>query len=100
MALTSLPSRICSHPPKSPLGARPPAPSKFIIPKRLLNAGAFMIRGGRFCRPHNTNMLSGRMSQTSIERLRNYLGQLPPQSQALLMREFERAIERGEDATV
>jgi hypothetical protein len=26
--------------------------------------------------------------------------QLPPQSQALLMREFERAIERGEDATV
>ena len=40
------------------------------------------------------------MSQTSIERLRDFLGQLPPQSQALLMREFERAIERGEDATV
>jgi hypothetical protein len=40
------------------------------------------------------------MSQTSIERLRDYLGQLPPQSQALLMREFERAIERGEDVTV
>ncbi len=40
------------------------------------------------------------MSQTSIERLRDYLGQLPPQSQALLMREFERAIERGEDASV
>ena len=40
------------------------------------------------------------MSQTSIERLRDYLVQLPPQSQALLMREFERAIERGEDATV
>jgi hypothetical protein len=40
------------------------------------------------------------MSQTSIERLRDYLGQLPPQSQALLMREFERAIERGEDITV
>jgi hypothetical protein len=40
------------------------------------------------------------MSQTSIERLRNYLGQLPPQSQALLMREFERAIERGEDTAV
>jgi hypothetical protein len=40
------------------------------------------------------------MSQTSIERLRDYLGQLPPQSQALLMREFERAIERGEDTTV
>ena len=37
------------------------------------------------------------MSQTSIERLRDYLAQLPPQSQALLMREFERAIERGED---
>jgi hypothetical protein len=40
------------------------------------------------------------MSQTSIERLREYLVQLPPQSQALLMREFERAIERGEDASV
>jgi hypothetical protein len=40
------------------------------------------------------------MSHTSIERLRDYLGQLPPQSQALLMREFERAIERGEDTTV
>jgi hypothetical protein len=40
------------------------------------------------------------MSQTSIERLRDYLGQLPPQSQALLMREFERSIERGEDTTV
>ena len=45
-------------------------------------------------------MLTGRMSQTSIERLREYLVQLPQQSQALLMREFERAIERGEDATV
>jgi hypothetical protein len=43
---------------------------------------------------------TGRMSQTSIERLRDYLAQLPPQSQALLMREFERAIERGEDTTV
>jgi hypothetical protein len=40
------------------------------------------------------------MSQTSTERLRDYLVQLPPQSQALLMREFERAIERGEDAAV
>jgi hypothetical protein len=40
------------------------------------------------------------MSQTSIERLREYLAQLPPQAQALLMREFERAIERGEDTTV
>jgi hypothetical protein len=40
------------------------------------------------------------MDQTSIERLREYLAQLPPQSQALLMREFERAIERGEDAVV
>jgi hypothetical protein len=40
------------------------------------------------------------MSQTSIERLRDYLAQLAPQSQALLMREFERAIERGEDTTV
>ena len=40
------------------------------------------------------------MSQTAIERLRDYLVQLPPQSQALLMREFERSIERGEDTTV
>jgi hypothetical protein len=40
------------------------------------------------------------MSQTSIERLRDYLAQLPPQAQALLMREFERAVERGEDTTV
>jgi hypothetical protein len=40
------------------------------------------------------------MGQTSTERLRDYLAQLPPQSQALLMREFERAMERGEDTTV
>jgi hypothetical protein len=40
------------------------------------------------------------MSQTPNERLKEYLAQLPPQSQALLMREFERAIERGEDAAV
>ena len=40
------------------------------------------------------------MNQTSIERLREYLAQLPPQSQALLMREFERALERGEDVAV
>ena len=58
------------------------------------------MTGGRFCRPHDTRMHSGRMSQTSIERLRDYLAQLPPQSQALLMREFERALERGEDTTV
>lgn len=45
-------------------------------------------------------MHTGRMSQTSTERLREYLAQLPPQAQALLMREFERAIERGEDTTV
>jgi len=40
------------------------------------------------------------MSQTSTERLRDYLAQLPPQAQALLMRGFERAIERGEDVAV
>ncbi|MCP4615084.1 MAG: hypothetical protein GY844_01480 [Bradyrhizobium sp.] len=40
------------------------------------------------------------MNQTSTERLREYLAQLPPQSQALLMREFERALERGEDTIV
>jgi hypothetical protein len=60
-----------------------------------------MMTSGRvFCRPRDTSVHTGRMSQTSIERLRDYLVQLPPQSQALLMREFERAIERGEDATV
>src|SRR6185369_9814113 len=41
-----------------------------------------------------------RMSQGPTERLREYLAQLPPQSQALLMREFERALERGEDTIV
>ncbi len=40
------------------------------------------------------------MSQTSIERLKDYLAQLPPQAQALLMREFERAVERGENVGV
>jgi hypothetical protein len=40
------------------------------------------------------------MGQTSIDRLRDYLAQLPPQSQALLMREYERAIERNEDVKV
>jgi hypothetical protein len=40
------------------------------------------------------------MGQTSTERLRDYLAQLPPQSQALLMREFERAIDRGEETTI
>src|SRR6476660_1243012 len=53
-----------------------------------------------FYRPRDYSVQFGRMSQTSIERLRDYLAQLPPRSQALLMREFERAIERGEDATV
>jgi len=40
------------------------------------------------------------MGQTPNERLRDYLGQLPPQSQAMLMREFERAIARGEDTAI
>ncbi len=40
------------------------------------------------------------MSQRSTERLRDYLAELPPQAQALLMREFERAVERGEDVAV
>jgi hypothetical protein len=40
------------------------------------------------------------MGQTSTERLKEYLAELPPQAQALLMREFERAIERGEDTAV
>jgi hypothetical protein len=40
------------------------------------------------------------MGQTAQERLREYLGQLPPSAQSLLMREFERAIERGQDVAV
>lgn len=40
------------------------------------------------------------MNKTSIDRLRDYLAQLPNSSQMLLMREYERAIERGEDITV
>lgn len=40
------------------------------------------------------------MNKTSIDRLRDYLAQLPPQSQMLLLREYERAIERGEDVKV
>jgi hypothetical protein len=59
-----------------------------------------MMAVDAFCRPRDTSVHTGRMSQTSIERLRDYLVQLPPQAQALLMREFERAIERGEDTTV
>lgn len=42
----------------------------------------------------------GPMSQSAVERLRDYLGQLPPKAQALLMREFERAVERGENLAV
>ena len=38
------------------------------------------------------------MSQTPNQRLEAYLGQLSPQSLALLIREFERAVERGDDA--
>jgi hypothetical protein len=45
-------------------------------------------------------MQIGRMGQTPTERLKDYLGQLPPQAQAMLMREFERAIARGEDTAV
>ena len=40
------------------------------------------------------------MSHTSIKRLRDYLAQLPPQALSLLMREFERAVERGEDTGI
>src|SRR5438132_11907551 len=60
-----------------------------------------MMAGGRALPSgRHTHIQPGRMSQTSTERLRDYLAQLPPQSQALLMRQFERAIERGEDAAV
>ncbi|MBY0382555.1 MAG: hypothetical protein K2W78_11610 [Xanthobacteraceae bacterium] len=40
------------------------------------------------------------MVPEKLERLRAFLTDLPPKSQALLMREFERALDRGEDATV
>lgn len=40
------------------------------------------------------------LSTQSTERLREYLSQLPLKSQALLMREFERALERGENVAV
>jgi hypothetical protein len=59
-----------------------------------------MMIGGRTLSSTQTRRASGRRGQTPNERLRDYLAQLPPQSQALLMREFERAIERGEDAAV
>src|ERR1700709_193645 len=45
-------------------------------------------------------MPAGPVSEPAPGRRGNYPAQLPPQSQALLMREFERAIERGEDMTV
>jgi hypothetical protein len=48
----------------------------------------------------STTRIFWQMGETSNERLKTYLGQLPPRAQALLMREFERAIERGEDAVV
>src|SRR5215211_4749835 len=35
-----------------------------------------------------------------VDRLRDYLRQLGPAAQSLLMREFERALERGEDVAV
>src|SRR6478609_10277789 len=63
-------------------------------------SGPTYDRAGRIPRPPFYRSLSGRMSQTSIERLREYLAQLPPQAQALLMREFERALERGQDTAV
>src|SRR5258705_10175879 len=66
----------------------------------FLTRALLLCRLDRFTVHYYTNVHTGRMSQTSIERLRDYLAQLPPQGQALLMREFERAIERGEDTTV
>ena len=51
-------------------------------------------------KPRASNLHVGRMTQKSIERLRDYLAQLPPQALALLMQEFERAIDRGEDTNV
>jgi hypothetical protein len=56
--------------------------------------------GARMPPAQHKHIHTGRMSQTSTERLRDYLAQLPPQAQALLMREFERTIERGEEVAV
>src|ERR1700723_2774900 len=76
-------------------------PLGLIILNDFLTPGLLQCRVDVFfCRPHHTSLQSGRMSQTSTERLRDYLAQLPPQSQALLMREFERAIDRGEETTI
>jgi hypothetical protein len=71
-----------------------------VIPNDFLTWALLLLPVDALCRPRDTSMHTGRMGQTSNERLRDYLAQLPPQSQALLMREFERAIERGEDTTV
>src|ERR1700735_2106023 len=68
-------------------------------PNRLLNAGASTMPRGPVL-PRHTSLHSARMSQTSTDRLREYLAQLSPRSQALLMREFERAVERGEETAV
>jgi hypothetical protein len=40
------------------------------------------------------------LPKQSIERLRDYLAQLPLKSQTLLMREFERAVEQGDNVPV
>src|SRR3569833_3162258 len=56
--------------------------------------------GMRVLLPPRLSSVRWRMSHTPQERLREYLGQLPPNAQALLMREFERAIERGQDVAV
>src|ERR1700728_3574022 len=71
-----------------------------VIPNDFLTWALLLLPVDALCRPRDTSMHTGRMGQTSNEQLRDYLAQLPPQSQALLMREFERAIERGEDTTV
>jgi hypothetical protein len=66
----------------------------------------FLTSGHLWCRVDASfvrateSCIFGRMGQTSNERLRHYLAQLPLRSQALLMREFERAIERGEDTAI
>lgn len=40
------------------------------------------------------------LPERSIERLKAYLAQLPPKSQALLMREFEKAVQNGNDVQI
>ena len=71
-------------------------------PQRHLNAGAcYDGRWRSFAPPHGFWPVMEQQAQSQpakslpVERLRDYLRQLAPAAQTLLMREFERALERG-----